>query len=180
MNMQPKGNFEVDEDLELPLPVVSTDEEEAYGIEELFFSRTDERGIIQSYNDTFERIAGFAPGELMGAPHKLVRHGDVPKAVFWLLWNGLKAGVPVGAYVKNRTKSGKYYWVYAVASPISGGFLSVRMKPSSQLFAQVQELYQAALRDEQELGLSAEDSAHRLLKQLQGLGFPTYAMLQSH
>ncbi|MEC8041505.1 MAG: PAS domain-containing protein [Pseudomonadota bacterium] len=178
--MQPKGNFEVDEDLELPLPVVSTDEEEAYGIEELFFSRTDERGIIQSYNDTFERIAGFAPGELMGAPHKLVRHGDVPKAVFWLLWNGLKAGVPVGAYVKNRTKSGKYYWVYAVASPISGGFLSVRMKPSSQLFAQVQELYQAALRDEQELGLSAEDSAHRLLKQLQGLGFPTYAMLQSH
>ncbi|WP_321831715.1 PAS domain-containing protein [Thalassovita sp.] len=180
MNMQPKGNFEVDEDLELPLPVVSTDEEEAYGIEELFFSRTDERGVIQSYNDTFERIAGFTPGELMGAPHKLVRHGDVPKAVFWLLWNGLKAGVPVGAYVKNRTKSGKYYWVYAVASPITDGFLSVRMKPSSPLFAQVQKLYQAALRDEQELGLSAEDSAHRLLEQLQSLGFPTYAMFQSH
>lgn len=180
MNMQPIGQFEADEDLDLPLSITGNNDEETYGIEELFFSRTDERGVIQSYNDTFERIAGFAPGELMGAPHKLVRHGDVPKAVFWLLWNGLKAGVPVGAYVKNRTKSGKYYWVYAVASPITGGFLSVRMKPTSALFAQVQELYKTALQDEQDQALSAEDSAHRLLEKLKSLGFATYAMFQSH
>lgn len=180
MNMEPAGSFVADEDLVPPRFRPLINEEEAYGIEELFFSRTDERGVIQSYNDTFERIAGFNPGELLGAPHKLVRHSDVPKAVFWLLWNGLKSGVPVGAYVKNRTKSGKYYWVYAVASPITGGFLSVRMKPSSDLFAQVQQLYDAALQDEADLGLSPEDSAHRLLEKLQDLGFPSYAMFQAH
>ena len=180
MNMEPAGAFVADEDLVSPRFRPLINEEEAYGIEELFFSRTDERGVIQSYNDTFERIAGFDPGELLGAPHKLVRHSDVPKAVFWLLWNGLKNGVPVGAYVKNRTKSGKYYWVYAVASPIKDGFLSVRMKPSSAVLSKVQDLYGEALKDEHDLQLSPEDSAHRLLDKLKGLGFPSYAMFQAH
>ena len=180
MNMEPAGAFVKDEAAVTPRFRPLINEEENYDIDELFFSRTDERGVIQSFNDTFERIAGFEPGELMGAPHKLVRHADIPKAVFWLLWNGLKSGVPVGAYVKNRTKNGKYYWVYAVASPITGGFLSVRMKPSSALFDQVQSLYEAALKDEAELALSPEESAHRLLDTLKGLGFPTYAMFQAY
>lgn len=191
MKMTPEESFVADQDfVEIHLPPSTDqnplaekdqnmDQEEAYGIEELFFSRTDERGVIQSFNDTFQRIAGFDAEALQGAPHKLVRHGDMPKAVFWLLWNGLKAGVPVGAYVKNRTKSGKYYWVYAVASPIDGGFLSVRMKPSSPLFEQVQTLYEAVLNDEAEQGLSPEDSAHRLLDTLKGLGFASYAMFQA-
>lgn len=179
MIIEPTGTFVIDGDPVNPRSRPQISEEETYGIEELFFSRTDPRGVIQSYNETFERIAGFLPGELLGAPHKLVRHSDVPKAVFWLLWNGLNAGVPVGAYVKNRTKSGKYYWVFAVASPISGGFLSVRMKPTSALFAKVEALYAAALQDEHDLGLTPEESAHRLLDNLKELGFPTYAMFQA-
>lgn len=155
--------------------------EEPFGIDELFFSRTDERGIIEAYNEIFVRVAGFSGSDLQGAPHNIIRHSDMPKAVFWLLWNGLKNGSPVGAYVKNKTKEGKYYWVFAIASPLeSGGYLSVRLKPSSPLKDAVEELYGEILHLEQSEGLSPEESAGRLMERVRALGFPTYAMFQAH
>ncbi|WP_412562524.1 PAS domain-containing protein [Thalassobius sp. MITS945101] len=180
MNTMPTDPFKVDEGPVNPRTVPEVNVEEAFGIQELFFSRTDKRGVIEAYNEVFVRIAGFDGSELQGAPHRIIRHSEVPKAVFWLLWNGLENGVPVGAYVKNKTKEGKYYWVFAIASPVTGGFLSVRMKPSSELFEGVQALYKDILRDEQELDLSPEESAMRLMDRVQDLGFPTYAMFQAH
>ena len=105
-----------------------------FGFEELFYSRTDKRGVIQAGNDIFQRIAGFDWSEMLGAPHKIVRHPDTPRAVFRILWDALAKGYPMGAYVKNRTKSGDFYWVFAVVMPIEEGFLSLRMKPSSPTF----------------------------------------------
>ena len=148
--------------------------EAAFGIEELFFSRTDERGVIQSGNAVFQRVSGYGWEELIGSPHKLVRHADMPKAVFHLLWDTIKAGQPIGAYVKNRAKSGQYYWVFALVTPVEGGYLSVRLKPSSPLFDTVRSEYGKLRRAELEGKLSAADSAAALLGRLQELGWCSY------
>ena len=83
--------------------------EASFAFEELFYSRTDPRGVIRSGNDVFQRISGFEWPELIGAPHRIVRHPDTPRAVFRILWDAIQKGNPMGAYVKNRTKSGEFY-----------------------------------------------------------------------
>ncbi|MDX1781796.1 MAG: PAS domain-containing protein [Thalassovita sp.] len=150
-----------------------------FGVEEMFFSKTDERGVIEDFNSVFVRISGFSGDELHGAPHKILRHPDMPKAVFWLLWNGLRNGQAVGAYVKNKTKDGKYYWVFALAAPVTGGYFSVRIKPTSDMHSQVVALYKEIRAAELAEKVSAEDSAKRLLHRLQDLGFPNYGWFQS-
>ena len=148
--------------------------EAPFRIEEMFFSRTDQRGVIQSANFIFHRVSGYDWDELLGAPHKVIRHPDMPKGVFWLFWNTLKSGQPIGAYVKNRAKDGLYYWVYAVAMPYRDGFLSVRIKPGSDLFKLITAEY-ALLREQENSGkLSPEESASILLERLQKHGFATY------
>ncbi|WP_172331703.1 PAS domain-containing protein [Mangrovicoccus sp. HB161399] len=147
-----------------------------FHISELFFSRTDTRGVIASGNAVFQRISGFTYDELLNAPHKIVRHPDMPKAVFWLLWHRLQKGEPIGAYVKNRTKSGGYYWVFAVVMPITGGYLSVRLKPTSKLFERVQGLYKELRTKELEApaDYSPENSAQEMNAAIKALGYPNY------
>ena len=140
----------------------------------MFYSRTDERGIIIEGNSIFRRISGFGWEELKGAPHKLVRHPDMPKGVFHLYWDRLKSGKEVAAYVKNKSKDGRYYWVLAVAWPISGGYLSVRIKPHTELFAKVRDLYADLRHAELEEGVSASRSAETLLARLPELGYEDY------
>lgn len=155
-------------------------QESIFKIDELFFSRTDNRGVIEAFNSVFSRISEHADDALRGAPHKVIRHSDMPKAVFWLIWDTLKAGKPITGYVKNRAKSGRYYWVYAVIAPVDGGFLSVRMKPTSPMLATVAELYKKILRLERENGLSPEKSAAVLLQEIQSMGFDDYMDFQAH
>ncbi|WP_439123604.1 PAS domain-containing protein [Marivita sp.] len=159
---------------------LETDQESPFNIDELFFSRTDERGVIQAFNDVFARIAEYPDDALRGAPHKLIRHPDMPKAVFWLIWDTLKSGKPISGYVKNRAKSGKFYWVYALILPVSGGYLSVRMKPTSPTLGTVQTLYKTILQQERDSKLSPEQSAEFLLLELRALGFDDYAGFQAH
>ena len=140
----------------------------------MFYSRTDERGIIIEGNSIFRRISGYGWEELKGAPHKLVRHPDMPKGVFHLYWDRLKSGKEVAAYVKNKSKDGRYYWVLAVAWPISGGYLSVRIKPHTELFAKVRDLYADLRHAELEEGVSASRSAETLLARLPELGYEDY------
>ncbi|WPC75663.1 methyl-accepting chemotaxis protein [Vibrio porteresiae] len=100
---------------------------------EQLVSTTDLRGVITYCNDTFCRIAGFFPEELLGHNHNIVRHKDMPKAAFADMWEHLKKGHPWRGIVKNRTKSGGYYWVDAYVTPIyengkMSGYQSVRVK----------------------------------------------------
>lgn len=127
----------------------------------MFYSRTDERGVIIEGNSIFRRISGFGWEELKGAPHKLVRHPDMPKGVFHLYWERLKAGKQVAAYVKNKSKDGRYYWVLAVAWPIPGGYLSVRIKPHTELFSTIKDLYADLRRAELEESVSAAAAPRR-------------------
>ncbi|WP_167648550.1 PAS domain-containing protein [Mameliella alba] len=154
--------------------------EAQFHLTELFYSRTDERGIIKAGNCVFQRVAAYPWEEMLGAPHKLIRHPDMPKGVFHLLWDRIKAGKPTGAYVKNRSKSGRYYWVFALVSPADGGYISTRIKPSSELFATVSGLYADLLRREMDDGLSPRDSAEALLAAVRAQGFSSYDTFQSH
>jgi len=155
--------------------------EAPHDLRDLFFSRTDNRGIIQAGNTVFQEVSDHPWGDLLGAPHKIIRHDDMPKAVFWILWDTIKKGRPVGAYVKNRARDGLQYWVFALVSPMEdGSYLSVRLKPVSPLLATVETEYAELRRCEKAEGLSAEDSARRLLARLAELGYADYTAFMSH
>ena len=84
----------------------------------LIVSRTDTKGRLTYFNDEFVQAAGFSEAELMGQPHNIIRHPDMPPEAFENLWTTLKAGKPWVGAVKNRRKNGDFYWVLATASPI--------------------------------------------------------------
>lgn len=150
------------------------DAEVPFSFEEIFFSRTNEKGHIVFGNTIFVRTSHYSWDELKGKPHNIVRHPDMPRALFWLLWNTIQKGEPIGAYVKNKAKDGGYYWVYAIVTPVQGGYLSVRIKPSSPLLDTIAKEYAALAVAEQERRLKPADSAQILEKRLAALGFVDY------
>ncbi|MBO9478096.1 PAS domain-containing protein [Shimia sp. R11_0] len=141
-----------------------------FPIEQILTSATDQRGVIGFASPRFCEVAGFTSDELLGAPHKLVRHPDTPKGVFYLLWDHLKAGKPVCAYVKNKTKSGGYYWVLAVITHTENGYLSARIRPGSELFEATKAVYADLLKEEAS-GMTPEHSAALLTEKLKEMGF---------
>lgn len=152
-----------------------------FDVAELFFSTTDRKGIIGSGNDVFVRVSGWTEAELVGAPHNIIRHPDMPRCVFQLLWQYLGEQRPIAAYVKNMAKDGRYYWVLATVVPLTEGYLSVRLKPTSPLLATVEPLYAELLAAERAVeesgGKPAQAmaaSAALLLERLAGLGFASY------
>src|SRR5690606_30201847 len=116
------------------LPI--TQHERVYPADRRLISTTDLKGRITYCNEAFIEICGFSREELMRAPHNLVRHPDVPPAVFAHMWETLKAGRPWMGIVKNRCKNGDHYWVNAYVVPMleNGkviGYESVRSKPTA-------------------------------------------------
>ncbi len=100
-------------------------------------SKTDLKGTITYINEDFLRISGFTPDELIGSPHNIVRHPDMPSEAFADLWKALKENRPWTGLVKNRCKNGDFYWVLADATPYYendrlAGYMSVRRKPSRE------------------------------------------------
>ncbi len=152
----------------------SSVDEVPFEVEELFFSRTDPRGRILAGNDVFQRVSLYGWDEMIERPHNIIRHSEMPRAVFYLLWDRIRAGLPVGAYVKNRAKDGRHYWVFAVVTPIADGYLSVRVKPTSDLFAAAAQLYAAVRKEELASDCKPAESAHQLLKDLAAAGFADY------
>ena len=114
--------------------------------DQMIVSKTDLKGQITYINRDFLEISGFTEAELMGQPHNLVRHPDMPPEAFADLWKTLKAGRPWIGMVKNRCKNGDYYWVEAHATPLyeNGqvtGYMSVRKKPSSDKIDATDAIY---------------------------------------
>lgn len=111
-------------------------------------SKTDLKGIITYANDAFVQISGFSREELIGKNHNVVRHPDMPPAAFEDLWRTVKAGYPWQGLVKNRCKSGDFYWVKAFVVPIRMGgtvvaYMSVRSEPGRDEIAQAKPLYES-------------------------------------
>jgi methyl-accepting chemotaxis protein len=112
----------------------------------LIVSKTDLKGRLTYINRDFLEISGFTEQELIGEPHNIVRHPDMPAEAFEDLWRTLKEGRPWTGYVKNRCKNGDHYWVLANATPIweNGqvtGYMSVRRKPDAAVVQQLEEVY---------------------------------------
>ena len=97
--------------------------------DDIFFSTTDAKGVIQRSNRTFDSLSRYTRERLMRSPHNIIRHLDMPAGVFKLMWDDLQAGLPACAYVINRAADGLDYRVFATIVPIPGGYLSVRTKP---------------------------------------------------
>lgn len=110
-------------------------------------SQTDEKGKILFANDDFCKIAGYNIDELVGKPHNIVRHEDMPKAAFKDLWDTVKSGKVWSGYVKNKTKNGGFYWVYATVYPMydedrhTKTYMSCRRKPSKREIEDAEKLY---------------------------------------
>ena len=109
-------------------------------------SETDSKGIIQFANEDFCKVAEYTIEELMGQPHNMVRHKDMPKKAFKSLWDTVQKGQVWTGYVKNATKSGGYYWVFATVYPFescdgSNGYMSCRRKASEKEIIEAVELY---------------------------------------
>jgi aerotaxis receptor len=123
-----------------------TQRERTFPAHQRLISTTDTKGMITYCNDAFVEISGYDRDELLRAPHNLVRHPDVPPAVFAHMWETLKRGRPWMGVVKNRCKSGDFYWVNAYVTPVleNGqvvGYESVRVKPTAEQIARAQALY---------------------------------------
>ncbi len=91
-----------------PIPI---DEEIKLNSKRIIVSKTDKKGDILYVNDYFCEITGYQPNEVIGAPHNIIRHPDMPRAIFYLMWKTIQSGGNITAIVKNLSKSGRYYWV---------------------------------------------------------------------
>jgi methyl-accepting chemotaxis protein len=132
------------------LPV--TNREQRFADNASIVSKTDTKGRITYINRTFVEVSGFSEEELIGQPHNMVRHPDMPPAAFADFWHTLKAGRPWRGLVKNRCKNGDYYWVEANANPIREngeviGYMSLRTCPTRDQVEQAERIYRS-MRDD--------------------------------
>lgn len=117
------------------------------GETDFLVSQTDTQGKILFANEDFCKVAGYTLDELIGKPHSIVRHPDMPRAAFGDLWETVNKGEVWNGYVKNRTKDGGYYWVYAMVYPMNNGnrgesgYISCRRKPSAAEIEAATQLY---------------------------------------
>lgn len=156
--------------------VTPTGVERKLGEDEIIVSKTDLKGRITYGNEVFVRISGFEEETLLGAPHSILRHPDMPRAVFKLLWDTIAAGEEIFAYVVNLSRNGDHYWVFAHVTPSFDargkivGYHSNRRMPRPEALAKVRPLYAALLaaeRAEKDRRLGLERSSellHRTLK----------------
>ncbi|MGB9115382.1 PAS domain-containing protein [Bradyrhizobium sp.] len=140
--------------------------------DDLVVSKTDLTGRITYANDVFCRVAGYSEAELLGQQHSIIRHPDMPRAVFKYLWDTVLEGREVFAYVKNLAKSGDFYWVFAHVTPSQDvnrktvGFHSSRRVPDPRVVREViAPVYSELLREEQKHrnGKDSLAAGHRAL-----------------
>ncbi len=128
--------------------VQPTGVERTFGEHEVIVSKTDPKGIITYVNPLFLRLADMTEEEAIGAPHSVVRHPDMPRAVFHLLWDRLLNKQEIFAYVVNMAKNGDHYWVLAHVTPSINsagqitGLHSNRRKPTEAALAVIKPIYQ--------------------------------------
>tara|TARA_B100001939_G_scaffold304515_1_gene282904 strand:+ start:3274 stop:3792 length:519 start_codon:yes stop_codon:yes gene_type:complete len=123
---------------------------------EIIVSKTDLKGKITYANHVFMKVSGYSETELLGKPHNIIRHPDMPRAVFKLLWDRIQQKKEVFAYVKNACKDGRYYWVFAHVTPtldLHGniiGYHSSRRTPNRKVLPIIEDLYAGLRQIEQQ------------------------------
>lgn len=145
-------------------------------------SKTDSRGRITYANRAFMVVSGFPEQELLGCPHSVIRHPDMPRGVFRLLWESVANGDEFFGFIKNRTADGGFYWVFADVTPdwnlsrALDGYHSVRRAPREEGVRTMAALYEEMRRVEAERSSNAAPEAGRdwLLGQAREAGYAGY------
>jgi PAS domain S-box-containing protein len=161
--------------------ITVTGVERTFREDEIIVSKTDVKGRIIYANEVFQRVAGYTESELMGKPHSIVRHPDMPRCVFKLLWDTIEAGNEIFAYVKNRAANGDHYWVFAHVTPTFDAsrnivsYHSNRRCPRRDAVAKVDALYKELLaiensHSDRKAGMEASFAA--VVAKLQAAGIP--------
>ncbi len=141
-----------------PKSIQPTDVERKMRAEDFIVSKTDAKGRIIYCNPIFIEFSGYTEQELLHKQHNIVRHPDMPRTAFKLAWDTIQAGEDFFAYVKNMSKDGSYYWVFAHMTPDIGangqpvGYTSVRRCPQDHALDYIKPLYAQILAAERAAG----------------------------
>lgn len=157
-----------------------------FGEDEIIVSKTDPQGRITYANKVFLTVSGYTEEELLGEAHNILRHPDMPRCVFKLLWDTLEAGQEIFAYVVNLAKNGDHYWVLAHVTPTFDdtgkivGYHSSRRKPRQEAVEKATGLYAALLEEEnkhstQKEGMDAGTAMLVAALQGQGIEYDEFA-----
>ena len=166
--------------------VIPINNEKTLSESEFIVSKTDAKGKILYGNKIFIKISGYSEHELLGSPHSILRHPDMPKVIFKLLWERLQNKEEIFAYVKNMCKDGSYYWVHANVTVTLDkhdaiiDLHSVRRKPSLKAMQVIPSLYEKLLTEEKKSGI---DSSMKLLNttlQEQGVAYDDFIFNLQH
>lgn len=148
------------------MKLAPTHRECTFADDEIIVSKTDRNGRITYANDVFLRVSAYREREVIGQPHSLIRHPDMPRCVFKLLWETIASGREIFAYVVNLAKTGDHYWVLAHVTPTFGrggeiiGYHSNRRTPDRVFLEQtIEPLYRDLLAEERRHPAKAEQIA---------------------
>lgn len=131
-----------------------TGKERTFKDDEVIVSKTDPKGIITYVNQVFVDVAIFTEQELLGKPHSIIRHPEMPRCVFKLLWDTVESGKEIFAYVVNMCKNGDHYWVLAHVTPSFDsrgritGYHSNRRVPDKAAVDKISAIYDLLLKEE--------------------------------
>lgn len=144
-------------------------------------SRTDLNGKIKTCNEYFTEISGYTQKELLGSNHNIIRHEDMPKVIFKLMWDRLKNEKDILAVVKNRSKNGDYYWVttmfetkHNVFNNTPEAYLALRKSAPSKAIKTVEPLYKELLKIEKEFGIEASEKYFKEFLEKEGKSYDEY------
>jgi PAS domain S-box-containing protein len=164
------------------IKIVPTGVERRLGEEQIIVSKTDVHGKIMYANRTFLEISSFTEEEVIGQPHSMVRHPDMPRSVFKLLWDTLESGQEIFAYVVNLAKNGDHYWVLAHVTPTFGpsgeivGFHSNRRAPDRKILPTIMDVYSKLRAEESRFADKRQgmEAATKILMEIVQTKAPTY------
>lgn len=158
--------------------------ERSLGDDDFIVTKTDAKGRILYANRIFIALSGYTEAELLGSQHNIIRHPDMPRTVFKLLWDHIAAGQEFIGYVKNMAKDGSFYWVLATVTPDRNearsilGYTSVRRKPRREAVAAAAALYREMAAAEAAAGAARaiEAGTAVLMKALNGRGYEQFVL----
>lgn len=157
-------------------------QELTFGDEQFIVSKTDLNGKITYGNPLFITMSGYNELELIDQPHNILRHEDMPAIVFKLLWTRIKEGKEIFAYVKNKTKNGDFYWVFAHVTPSFDtnrqitNYHSVRRQPTQKALDVIKPLYSMLLQKEKSGGISASEATLNQILKDKGMSYDEFIL----
>lgn len=163
------------------MKITPRNNEKLFDANTLLVTKTDTKGIITYANRDFMDIVGLGEEQLLGKPHNVIRHPDMPKIIFKMLWSYIKSNQEIHAYVKNLCADGSYYWVMANVTPSFYknkvvGYHSARRIPSKKALEIIIPLYKELLMAEKSGGIAASEKILNNLLEEKGMEYDQFIL----